>query len=236
MIGTLPLREAIAARHAARTAMPCAADNVVVVPGAQGGLYCALQCLAGAGDEVVVFEPTYATYEAVIGASGATMVTVPLVPERGFPPRPRRPRRGDHRANAGRVDQQPAQPHRRGVHRATRSRRSPNYAGGTICGCCRTRSTRTSPSPGRMSARARCPAWPSARWSSPACRNRTQRRGFAWAGSIGPPALQGHLFNLLLCMTYGGPRLYPGGRVGGAAAASSPRWRRCGPTTGAARR
>ncbi len=31
-------------------------------------------------------EPIYATYEAVIGASGATMVTVPLVPERGFHP------------------------------------------------------------------------------------------------------------------------------------------------------
>ena len=33
----------------AAPASPCTADNVVVVPGAQGGLYCALQCLAGAG-------------------------------------------------------------------------------------------------------------------------------------------------------------------------------------------
>ena len=73
MIGTEALRQAIAARHAARTGQACTADNVVVVPGAQGGLYCALQCLAGAGDEVVVPEPIYATYEAVIGASSATM-------------------------------------------------------------------------------------------------------------------------------------------------------------------
>jgi len=48
------VRAAIAARVARRTGQPCAADNVVVVPGAQGGLYTALQCLAGPGDEVIV--------------------------------------------------------------------------------------------------------------------------------------------------------------------------------------
>jgi len=45
-----------------------------------------LQCLAGPGDEVIVPEPIYATYEAVVGASGATMVTVPLLAGRGFHP------------------------------------------------------------------------------------------------------------------------------------------------------
>src|SRR5258708_26628344 len=73
MIGTEALRQAIAARHAASTGQPCTADNVVVTPGAQGGLYCALQCLAGVGDEVVVPEPIYATYEPVIATSGARL-------------------------------------------------------------------------------------------------------------------------------------------------------------------
>jgi arginine:pyruvate transaminase len=45
-----------------------------------------MQCLAGPGDEVIVGEPIYATYEGVIGASGARMVTFPLRPERGFHP------------------------------------------------------------------------------------------------------------------------------------------------------
>src|SRR5712692_10482102 len=54
------VRAAIAARVARRTGQPCAADNVVVVPGAQGGLYTALQCLAGPGDEVFVPEQIYA--------------------------------------------------------------------------------------------------------------------------------------------------------------------------------
>lgn len=86
IVGYPALRAAIAARVARRSGRPCVADNVAVVPGAQGGLYCSMQCLAGADDEVVVPEPIYATYEAVIGASFAQMVTVPLQAERGFHP------------------------------------------------------------------------------------------------------------------------------------------------------
>src|SRR5439155_21552975 len=85
-IGYPAVREAIAARVARRSGQPCTAENIAVVPGTQGGLYCALQCLAGRGDEVVVGEPIYATYEGVIGASGADMVTFPLRPETGFRP------------------------------------------------------------------------------------------------------------------------------------------------------
>jgi arginine:pyruvate transaminase len=85
-LGYPAVREAIAARVARRTGQVCGADNVAIVPGAQGGLYCALQCLAGPGDEVIVPEPIYATYDGVVGASGASMVTVPLRPETGFHP------------------------------------------------------------------------------------------------------------------------------------------------------
>jgi arginine:pyruvate transaminase len=85
-IGFPALRDAIAARVAHRTGQPCTADNVAVVPGAQGGVFSAVQCLAGAGDEIVVGEPIYATYEAVIGASGAQMITFPLHPDTGFHP------------------------------------------------------------------------------------------------------------------------------------------------------
>jgi arginine:pyruvate transaminase len=86
VIGYPALREAIAARVARRTGQPCGPENIAVVPGTQGGLYCAVQCLAGPGDEIIVPEPIYATYEGVVGASGARMVTVPLRPETGFHP------------------------------------------------------------------------------------------------------------------------------------------------------
>jgi arginine:pyruvate transaminase len=86
MTGFPRVREAIAARFQRRTGRQCTAENVVVTPGAQGGVFCALQCLAGSGDEVIVPEPTYSTYEAVVGASGARLVTVPLRADRGFHP------------------------------------------------------------------------------------------------------------------------------------------------------
>src|SRR5689334_24582380 len=47
IIGYPAVREAIAARVAGRTGQACRADNIVVVPGAQGGLYSVVQCLAG---------------------------------------------------------------------------------------------------------------------------------------------------------------------------------------------
>ncbi len=85
-IGYPALRAAIAERSARRAGRPCTADNIAVVPGAQGGLYAAVMCLAGAGDEIILPEPIYATYEGIVGASGARLVTVPLDPDRGFHP------------------------------------------------------------------------------------------------------------------------------------------------------
>lgn len=90
ILGHAALREAIAARHARRSGQPCTADNVTVAPGAQGGLFCALLCLAGPGDEVVVLEPTYATYAGVAAAAGARLVPAPLDPAHGFHPDPAR--------------------------------------------------------------------------------------------------------------------------------------------------
>ncbi|HXZ01081.1 MAG TPA: pyridoxal phosphate-dependent aminotransferase [Stellaceae bacterium] len=86
IIGLPALRAAVAARVERRTGTPTGAEHVAVVPGTQAGLFAALHCIAGPGDEVVAFEPTYATYEAVAGATGARLVTVPLRPETGFHP------------------------------------------------------------------------------------------------------------------------------------------------------
>jgi arginine:pyruvate transaminase len=55
-----------------------------VLAGAQCALFCAAICVLDKGDEVIVPEPAYVTYEAVVGVSGARMVQVPLKAERGF--------------------------------------------------------------------------------------------------------------------------------------------------------
>lgn len=84
IVGDHELRAAIAARHQAETGQETDAGQVVVMAGAQCALFSAAICVLDAGDEVIVPEPAYVTYEAVVGASGARMVHVPLRPERAF--------------------------------------------------------------------------------------------------------------------------------------------------------
>ncbi len=84
IVGTQALRQAIADWQRHLTGQQVEADQVVVAPGAQAALFATMQCLAGTGDEVITSDPRYSTYEAVIGATGATLVSVPLLPDRGF--------------------------------------------------------------------------------------------------------------------------------------------------------
>jgi arginine:pyruvate transaminase len=204
MIGYPRVREAIAARFQRRTGRKCTADNVVVTTGAQGGVFCALQCLAGPGDEVIVPEPIYSTYEAVVGASGARLVTVPLRADRGF------------------------HPELEEIARAVTSRtrviwiNSPHNPTGVvftaeeitgIAELCRSRDLwLLSDEVYEDLAFARPHVSP---WSLPGMAERTvvvsslskshAMPGFRFGWIIGPTALSGHLFNLLLCMTYGSP-------------------------------
>lgn len=82
--GEINLREAIAAHHRQTTGQSVDAQNVVVVQGAQAGLYVAAMCTLQPGDEVILFDPVYSTYPPTIGATGATPVYVSLREERNF--------------------------------------------------------------------------------------------------------------------------------------------------------
>jgi arginine:pyruvate transaminase len=59
-------------------------QNIMCFPGTQSGLFATIMGLAGEGDEVLVGDPSYATYEGIIRSSGATRVSVRLRPEHGF--------------------------------------------------------------------------------------------------------------------------------------------------------
>ncbi len=84
LIGLSELRTAIARRHQATSGQPTTIDNVAIVPGAQCGLFASALCLLQAGDEVIVPEPMYVTYEATLQTPGARIVRVPQRPENGF--------------------------------------------------------------------------------------------------------------------------------------------------------
>jgi len=82
--GRDPLRAAIAAEQSRMSGCSVTAANVILTAGAQNGVFAASLCLLEAGDEVIVPEPMYLTYEACVRAAGATLVPVPVDPARAF--------------------------------------------------------------------------------------------------------------------------------------------------------
>ncbi|WP_374391881.1 pyridoxal phosphate-dependent aminotransferase, partial [Tabrizicola sp.] len=75
---------ALAARYTARRGRKIGEDQIMCLPGTQTVLYAVLRALVEAGDEVLIGDPMYATYEGLIAQTGATAVPVPLKPEHGF--------------------------------------------------------------------------------------------------------------------------------------------------------
>ena len=84
ILGIPRLRQAIAKRFSQSSDMPITADQVAVLAGGQCALFSAALCLLEHGDEVIVIDPTYVTYEGVFGACGARMVKVPARASDGF--------------------------------------------------------------------------------------------------------------------------------------------------------
>ena len=79
MAGLPGLREAIAAKVA--TYYGCSVDPesaVTVTSGGTEALFCAVQALVGAGDEVIVLDPAYDSYEPAVTLAGGRTVHVPL--------------------------------------------------------------------------------------------------------------------------------------------------------------
>lgn len=86
LLGLEPLRDAITGYHFRQTGQQVTPDNVCVTAGAQNGLFVASLLCLDPGDEVVVLDPSYVTYEATLAVSGAVAVYASPLP--GFRPDP----------------------------------------------------------------------------------------------------------------------------------------------------
>lgn len=75
---------AIARRQSERRGRAIGPEQVTCLPGTQTALYATFRTIVEAGDEVIVGDPLYATYEGLIIQAGATPVPVALRPEAGF--------------------------------------------------------------------------------------------------------------------------------------------------------
>jgi arginine:pyruvate transaminase len=212
IIGYPLVREAVAARMQRRSGRPCTADNVVLTPGTQGGLFCALNCLAGPGDEVILPEPIYGPYAGVIGASGARMVNVPLRPENGFHP--------DLDALARAITPRTRVIWINTPHNPTGAVFTEDEIAG-IARLCRKHDlwlVSDEVYEDLSFARPHTSAW-----SLPDMADRTiiasslskshAMAGFRFGWVICPPVLSRHLFDFLLCMYFGGPAFIQDGAL-----------------------
>jgi arginine:pyruvate transaminase len=82
--GEQPVIAAICDHYSRRTGRAIVPEQVIFTSGTQNALCAAMLTLASLGDEVIVPEPYYVTYDGVIAATGATLVPVHLTPETGF--------------------------------------------------------------------------------------------------------------------------------------------------------
>lgn len=81
--GLLELREAIVAFEAAQHGLEVSPDQIVVTPGSYGGLSVITRALLNPGDEVLVIEPGWGPYKAMVMLTGAKPVGVPMGTEQG---------------------------------------------------------------------------------------------------------------------------------------------------------
>ncbi|HXS27545.1 MAG TPA: methionine aminotransferase [Steroidobacteraceae bacterium] len=81
MEGVMSLREAIAAKLARSYGIRTDPEaEITVTLGATEAIYSAIQAVVGVGDEVIVFDPAYDSYEPAVRLAGARCIRLPLVP------------------------------------------------------------------------------------------------------------------------------------------------------------
>ena len=79
MAGVQSLREAITDKVADLYALQCSVDaEITVTAGATEALFCAIAAVVNPGDEVILFDPSYDSYDPVIRLQGGVPVHLPL--------------------------------------------------------------------------------------------------------------------------------------------------------------
>jgi len=75
---------ALSRMYSRRTGRPVTPRQFIFLPGTQSALYAAMMTLVDLGQEVLMADPYYATYEGVIAAAGGVPVPVRVDPDHGF--------------------------------------------------------------------------------------------------------------------------------------------------------
>jgi arginine:pyruvate transaminase len=82
--GETGLLKSLSAQYSKSTGRPISTQQFIFLPGTQTALFVALQATVELGNEVLMADPYYATYEGVIAAAGGVPVPVGVDPDHGF--------------------------------------------------------------------------------------------------------------------------------------------------------
>jgi len=84
--GILELREVIAEKLKADNSLDVTSNDVLVTTGAKQAIFEAICTLIDEGDEVLLFDPAWVSYEAIVKFAGGRPVLVPVSERDGFEP------------------------------------------------------------------------------------------------------------------------------------------------------
>lgn len=84
--GAYALREAICEKLASENGIQAGVDDVMVTAGGKFAIYLAFQALLQPGDQVVLLDPAWVSYEPAAQMAGAEVIRVPTNAEKGFQP------------------------------------------------------------------------------------------------------------------------------------------------------
>jgi aspartate aminotransferase len=84
--GIPELREAIAEKLQRENNIPVETSNIIVTPGAKQAIFEAVFTVLNEGDEAILFDPAWVSYDACVRLASGRSVWVPTNPEKGFKP------------------------------------------------------------------------------------------------------------------------------------------------------
>ena len=82
--GEADVLRALSRHYTERTGRLVSPQQFIYLPGTQTALFAAMMTLENEGDEVLMTDPYYATYEGVVAAAGGVTVPVRVDPDHGF--------------------------------------------------------------------------------------------------------------------------------------------------------
>ena len=82
--GEMELLQSLAKLYSKSTGRDISTEQFIFLPGTQTALFAAMMATVELGDEVLMADPYYATYEGVIAAAGGIAVPIAVDPDHGF--------------------------------------------------------------------------------------------------------------------------------------------------------